>query len=74
MMDAADRAQVLSERMTEAAARHAQAQIAPAGTPSAQECEACGAAIPPQRQVAVPGTRHCVACQYAIERLKGIGR
>lgn len=74
MTDQADHAQALSELYLDGAVHVARQQLAPAGTPSAEECEACGAAIPPQRQHAVPGTRHCVACQYAIERLKGIGR
>jgi phage/conjugal plasmid C-4 type zinc finger TraR family protein len=74
MTDAADRAQDLAEIALDSAVRHARNQLAPADAPGAMECEACGAGIPSQRRDAVPGVRHCVACQYAMERLKGIGR
>jgi phage/conjugal plasmid C-4 type zinc finger TraR family protein len=32
---------------------------------SLSECEECGEAIPEARRKAVPGVRHCVACQQA---------
>ena len=34
---------------------------------SLRECEECGEAIPEARRVAVPGVRHCVACQEELE-------
>ena len=34
---------------------------------SLRECEECGVAIPEARRQAVPGVRHCVACQEALE-------
>ena len=34
---------------------------------SAEFCEQCGLAIPAARREAVPGVRHCVACQSMRE-------
>lgn len=34
---------------------------------SLTECEECGEAIPQARREAVPGVRHCIACQEALE-------
>jgi len=39
----------------------------PAG-PGLTHCAECGAEIPPARRVAIPGVRHCVACQEALDR------
>jgi len=33
------------------------------GGEGADECDDCGADIPPARRAALPGTRTCVACQ-----------
>ena len=38
---------------------------------SLHECEECGEAIPEARRVAVPGVRHCIACQQALEATRG---
>lgn len=34
-------------------------------------CEDCDAVIPEARRIAVPGVRHCVACQEAIDSASG---
>jgi phage/conjugal plasmid C-4 type zinc finger TraR family protein len=38
----------------------------PAGE-SAKTCDECGAAIPEARRQALPGVRHCVACQETLD-------
>ncbi len=35
---------------------------------SAEFCEECDAAIPEARRKAVPGVRHCVTCQSALDQ------
>lgn len=43
----------------------------------ADECDDCGADIPPARRAALPGTRTCVSCQTsrdAKQRSGGINR
>jgi phage/conjugal plasmid C-4 type zinc finger TraR family protein len=43
----------------------------------ADECDDCGAEIPPARRAALPGTRTCVGCQMARDakqRSGGINR
>jgi phage/conjugal plasmid C-4 type zinc finger TraR family protein len=35
---------------------------------SRDRCEECGAVIPVARRQAIPGVRHCVACQEIIDR------
>jgi phage/conjugal plasmid C-4 type zinc finger TraR family protein len=39
----------------------------PAG-PGLTHCAECGTEIPPARRIVVPGVRHCVACQEALDR------
>ncbi|MCL4106520.1 UNVERIFIED_CONTAM: hypothetical protein GTU68_009654 [Idotea baltica] len=34
---------------------------------SASHCDQCGVAIPEARRKAVPGVRHCVLCQEALD-------
>jgi phage/conjugal plasmid C-4 type zinc finger TraR family protein len=34
---------------------------------SLTHCAECGAAIPPARRDALPGVRHCVPCQEALD-------
>lgn len=35
---------------------------------SAAICEECGCSIPEDRRIAIPGIRHCVDCQSALEK------
>lgn len=37
---------------------------------SATECEECDRPIPEARRKAIPGVRHCVECQPALEKQK----
>lgn len=48
------------------AIKRARAQL-PTGE-SRLQCEACGKSIPAARQKAVPGVRHCVACQADLDK------
>ncbi len=45
---------------------HARSRL-PTG-PSLSQCEECGAAIPADRQIAIPSVRLCVTCQEAVDR------
>ena len=45
---------------------HARSRL-PTG-PSLSHCEECGSGMPEARQLAVPGVRHCVACQEKVDR------
>jgi phage/conjugal plasmid C-4 type zinc finger TraR family protein len=45
---------------------HAKSRL-PQG-PGATHCEACGAAIPEARRIALPGVRVCVPCQEARDK------
>ncbi len=36
--------------------------------PSLTHCADCGAGIPEPRRAAIPGVRHCVACQEASDQ------
>lgn len=36
--------------------------------PSLEFCEECGDDIPQGRRVAIPGVRHCVACQEKLDK------
>lgn len=38
------------------------------GGESLTHCARCRAAIPEERRQAIPGVRHCVMCQQAIEK------
>lgn len=62
----ADIADIGNEEMQ----RHLDAALAafkPATGPSLYECEACGNEIPPARQKAVKGCKHCIACAEVLE-------
>lgn len=50
----------------EDAIKQAQSRL-PAG-PGLSHCEQCGAAIPDQRRLAVPGVRLCVQCQHEQDK------
>lgn len=41
---------------------------------SANECIECGALIPSDRQIAVPGCQFCADCATELERLRAIRR
>ena len=69
-MDDADLAQTITERM-EALARDTQAAR---GVPGPRispwtHCHSCGDAIPAERRVSVPTTRHCKPCAEELESL-----
>jgi phage/conjugal plasmid C-4 type zinc finger TraR family protein len=69
MADIADRAEALEANQREdalaAMRRSRQEQLA---RESLSECEECGASIPMERQVAVPGVRLCINCQSRLEQ------
>jgi len=69
MADIADRAEALEANQREdalaAMRRSRQEQLA---RESLSECEECGASIPVERQVAVPGVRLCINCQSRLEQ------
>lgn len=65
-MDQYDRAQMIDAASREAAIA-AQRSKAPHGV-SAEECEDCGAPIPEERRVAIPGVQRCVDCQGILEQ------
>ncbi len=69
MADIADRAEALEANQREdalaAMRRTRDAQLA---RESSSECEECGAAIPMERQLAVPGVRLCINCQSRLEQ------
>ena len=73
-MDDADRAQETELRLLEASIRAARGvparspRLPEGGQPPADCCEMCGLLIPSARQIAVPGTRHCVECAEELER------
>lgn len=69
MADIADRAEALEANQREdALAAMRRAREAQLAQDSLSECEECGASIPVQRQLAVPGVRLCINCQSRLEQ------
>jgi phage/conjugal plasmid C-4 type zinc finger TraR family protein len=71
-VDDADRAQARIEEELER-----EIAVARAGTvyqESANECVECGALIPSERQIAVPGCQCCADCAAALERVRAFRR
>ncbi len=66
MVDIVDRAQELEQFQRDQALAHVRQPTSV--LESADNCAGCGYQIPSARQIAVPGTQHCVECQERIER------
>ncbi len=67
MTDIIDQAQLHQERMLNAQLAAQVGKSRHIG-PSLSHCEECGAAIPEQRRLALPGVIHCIECASWQER------